>query len=146
MNVKKQYLTPGCANSGRNFIRRVLLPCADCDLRPFCRGCTLKKLVVIFLLMYIFVTGVWHLVGTFPLLIGHQVCVACLAWRLLSSTTEMPPAVLFCLHLIVGYTHSALWLLQSQTSLLLTLMSSWLSLNFCPEGIWWGKAGSAQLT
>lgn len=132
MNVKKQYLTLGCANSGRNFLQRALLACADCDLRPFCWGCTLKKLVVISLLMYIFITGVWHLVGIFPLLIGHQVGVVCLAWRLLSSMTEMPPAVLFCPCLMVGYTHSALWPLQSRMSLILTLMSSWLSLNFCP--------------
>ena len=51
-----------------------------------------------------------------------------------------------CSFLMLGYTHSALWPLQSQTSLILTLMSSWLSLNFCPEEIWWGKAGRTQLT
>ena len=32
----------------------------------------------------------WHLLGSFPLLCGHWIWAACLAWHLFPSTAEMP--------------------------------------------------------
>lgn len=52
--------------------------------------------------------------------------------------------IFFCL--MVGYTHSTLWYLQSHTSSGWTLLSSRLSLIFYPEGICWGNTGSLWLT
>lgn len=146
LNVKKQYPTWGCANSWRNFVWKVFLACIDCDLRPFCLCFILNKLLVISLLMHVFITGVLHLVGTFTLLREHQVWVSCMAWHLLSSTTEMPPAVFFCccccFCLMVGYTRSALWHPQSQMSSILTFLSSLLSLTSVLKEYAGGKQGA----
>lgn len=100
------------------------------------------------LLMHIFITGVWHLVGTFTLLRGHQVWVSCMAWHLLSSTAEMPPAVFL---LLLFLSHGWLYSFCPVTPTILNVFNIDLLVlitqpNFCPEGICWGKTGSTQLT
>lgn len=134
---------------------KVLFGCLVWDLMPFFVKIVLwkgSKSHFISLLIYecVSVTVVlhqtwclpllWHLVSTFPLLSGHQMwCLACSAWPSNCSHQLQKCFIFFCL--MIGYTHSTLWYLQSHTFSVFTL-SSRLSLIFCPEGICLGKTSS----